>query len=111
GQHGVLERLGLQAGIEAEVSAEIGDLDPGKPIRWSEGDHRHQPEQQNNQHRQPKEAGERASTLRMGTHRTPMLGSRSYSDRFSAPVLGLAANDFVTFELSPTSGGREVAFP
>ena len=97
GQDGVLERLGLQAGIEAEVGAEIGDLDPGKPIRWAEGDQRHQPEQQDDQDRQPEEAGERASTVRMGTHRTPMLGSRSYGDRFSARVIEPCANEFVTF--------------
>src|SRR6266550_2526089 len=47
----------------------------------------------------------------MGTHRTPMLGSRSYSDRFSAPALGPPANEFVTFGLRPTSGGREIALP
>jgi len=74
GQHRVLQRLGLQAGIEPEISAEIRDLDPGKAIRRSEGDQRHQSEQQDDQNGQPEETGERASTVRMGTHRTPMLG-------------------------------------
>src|SRR5438094_4848783 len=47
----------------------------------------------------------------MGTHRTPMLGRRSYSDRFSARTLGLSANEFVTFEERRTSGRGEIALP
>ena len=39
-------------------------------------------EEHDNRRPNEKETGERASTAGMGTHRFPMLGRRSYGDRF-----------------------------
>lgn len=63
----------MEAGIQSEIGGEIGDLHPGEPVGRLQRHEGHQPEEQHDSERESEEAGERAPTTGMGTHRTPML--------------------------------------
>jgi hypothetical protein len=83
--HGVLQWLGLKAGVDSQVRPEIGDVDPGQTVPRQKGDHRHQGEQEGGAQRHGEEGCERAPAMRRGTHRNSMLSRPGYSNRFPAP--------------------------
>jgi hypothetical protein len=82
--HRVFQRFGLEAGVDAQVRAQIGNANPGQAVLRSKGDHRDQGEQQRDSHGDAEEARERAPGLRRGTHRNSMLGRPAYGNRFRA---------------------------
>lgn len=100
------QRLGTEPGIQPEVCREVRHLDPGQAVDRVEGNHRDRPKEDDDQRHQPKEAGKRASTAGMGTHRNPMLGRRSYGDRFPDPGAACGRDNSVTISVATPAALR-----
>jgi hypothetical protein len=63
--------FGLQSGIESQVRGQVGDLHPCQTVNRSQGNQRNQSEECDDTNGEADKGGKRASTTRMGTHRSP----------------------------------------
>jgi hypothetical protein len=94
--HRALQWLGLEPGVEPQVCGEIRNFNPGEAVNRMQRDQRHGAEKQDKAKGQRHKPGKRAWTIRMGTHRIPMLGRPSYEEPFRNRAVGVVGNRLVT---------------